>query len=141
MWISDFSIRWPIFTLVTMFLVLIFGGVSLMKIPMKLIPEISPLVGVVVLLILELSGRGCREGNKAVRGEPCHAFRDQKNDFDFPGGSNIYFNEIFLDNRGALAMAVLFLFLKISRALSSLELRFPIRLLLPLCLCILLILH
>jgi len=48
MWVSAFSIRRPIFTLVTMFLVLILGGVSLMKIPMKLIPEINPPVGVVV---------------------------------------------------------------------------------------------
>nr|WP_263324721.1 efflux RND transporter permease subunit [Neobacillus sp. Marseille-Q6967] len=46
--ISRFSIRRPIFTLVTMFLVLILGAVSLVKIPMKLIPEISPPVGVVV---------------------------------------------------------------------------------------------
>ena len=48
MGISAFSIKRPVFTLVTMFLVLILGGVSLMKIPMKLIPEISPPVGVVV---------------------------------------------------------------------------------------------
>jgi hydrophobic/amphiphilic exporter-1 (mainly G- bacteria), HAE1 family len=48
MWISDFSIRRPIFTLVTMFFVLIMGGVSLFNIPMKLIPEINPPVGVVV---------------------------------------------------------------------------------------------
>ncbi|MEW9051158.1 MAG: efflux RND transporter permease subunit [Neobacillus sp.] len=46
--ISNFSIRRPIFTLVTMFLVLILGAVSLLNIPMKLIPEISPPVGVVV---------------------------------------------------------------------------------------------
>jgi hydrophobic/amphiphilic exporter-1 (mainly G- bacteria), HAE1 family len=46
--VSAFSIRRPVFTLVTMFLVLILGAVSLMKIPMKLIPEISPPVGVVV---------------------------------------------------------------------------------------------
>ncbi|OLS33973.1 efflux RND transporter permease subunit [Bacillus sp. MRMR6] len=46
--ISNFSIRRPVFTLVTMFLVLILGAVSLLNIPMKLIPEISPPVGVVV---------------------------------------------------------------------------------------------
>jgi hydrophobic/amphiphilic exporter-1 (mainly G- bacteria), HAE1 family len=46
--ISNFSIRRPIFTLVTMFLILIMGAVSLLNIPMKLIPEISPPVGVVV---------------------------------------------------------------------------------------------
>lgn len=46
--ISHFSIRRPIFTLVTMFLVLILGGVSLLNIPLKLIPEINPPVGVVV---------------------------------------------------------------------------------------------
>ncbi|CAM3680472.1 efflux RND transporter permease subunit [Mesobacillus zeae] len=46
--ISDFSIKRPVFTLVTMFLVLILGAVSLLNIPLKLIPEISPPVGVVV---------------------------------------------------------------------------------------------
>jgi hydrophobic/amphiphilic exporter-1 (mainly G- bacteria), HAE1 family len=46
--ISHFSIRRPVFSLVTMFLVLILGTVSLLNIPMKLIPEISPPVGVVV---------------------------------------------------------------------------------------------
>jgi hydrophobic/amphiphilic exporter-1 (mainly G- bacteria), HAE1 family len=46
--ISNFSIKRPVFTLVTMFLVLILGAVSLLNIPMKLIPEISPPVGVVV---------------------------------------------------------------------------------------------
>lgn len=46
--ISKFSIKRPIFTLVTMFLVIILGFVSLMNIPLKLIPEINPPVGVVV---------------------------------------------------------------------------------------------
>ncbi|MBT2690418.1 efflux RND transporter permease subunit [Bacillus sp. ISL-47] len=46
--ISDFSIRRPIFTLVSMFLVLILGVVSLLNIPLKLIPDINPPVGVVV---------------------------------------------------------------------------------------------
>jgi HAE1 family hydrophobic/amphiphilic exporter-1 len=46
--ISNFSIRRPIFTLVTMFLVLILGAVSLLNIPLKLIPDINPPVGVVV---------------------------------------------------------------------------------------------
>ncbi|MFO1445667.1 efflux RND transporter permease subunit [Bacillus sp. Bva_UNVM-123] len=46
--ISNFSIKRPIFTLVTMFLILILGIVSLLNIPMKLIPDINPPVGVVV---------------------------------------------------------------------------------------------
>ncbi|MCA1056672.1 efflux RND transporter permease subunit [Rossellomorea aquimaris] len=46
--ISDFSIRRPVFTVVTMLLILILGGVSLVRIPLKLIPELSPPVGVVV---------------------------------------------------------------------------------------------
>ncbi|MEH7388449.1 efflux RND transporter permease subunit [Bacillus sp. JJ1521] len=46
--ISKFSIKRPIFTLVTMFLVIILGFVSLMFIPLKLIPDINPPVGVVV---------------------------------------------------------------------------------------------
>lgn len=46
--ISNFSIRRPVFTIVTMFLVLILGVVSLTRIPLKLIPDINPPVGVVV---------------------------------------------------------------------------------------------
>ncbi|MGD6841753.1 efflux RND transporter permease subunit [Bacillus infantis] len=46
--ISNFSIRRPIFTLVTMVLVLVLGVVSLLNIPLKLIPDINPPVGVVV---------------------------------------------------------------------------------------------
>ncbi|WP_273131193.1 efflux RND transporter permease subunit [Metabacillus sp. HB246100] len=46
--ISKFSIRRPVFTIVTMFLVLILGAVSVFNIPLKLIPEINPPVGVVV---------------------------------------------------------------------------------------------
>ncbi|MGD6964803.1 efflux RND transporter permease subunit [Rossellomorea vietnamensis] len=46
--LSDFSIRRPVFTIVTMFLILILGGVSLLRIPLKLIPDINPPVGVVV---------------------------------------------------------------------------------------------
>lgn len=46
--ISQFSIRRPIFTIVTMLLVLILGAVSLFNIPLKLIPDINPPVGVVV---------------------------------------------------------------------------------------------
>ncbi|KQL18771.1 efflux RND transporter permease subunit [Cytobacillus solani] len=45
---SSFSIKRPIFTLVTMFLILILGIVSVLNIPMKLIPDINPPVGVVV---------------------------------------------------------------------------------------------
>lgn len=46
--ISNFSIKRPVFTIVTMFLVLILGVVSLLNIPLKLIPDINPPVGVVV---------------------------------------------------------------------------------------------
>ncbi|WP_108670212.1 efflux RND transporter permease subunit [Peribacillus acanthi] len=46
--ISAFSIRRPVFTLVTMVLLLVLGAVSLLNIPVKLIPEIKPPVGVVV---------------------------------------------------------------------------------------------
>lgn len=46
--ISDFSVKRPIFTIVTMFLVIILGVVSLLNIPMKLIPDLNPPVGVVV---------------------------------------------------------------------------------------------
>lgn len=46
--ISDFSIKRPVFTIVTMLLVIILGGVSLMKIPVTLIPELNPPIGVVV---------------------------------------------------------------------------------------------
>ncbi|MBS4217960.1 efflux RND transporter permease subunit [Bacillus sp. FJAT-49711] len=46
--LSKFSIKRPVFTIVTMFLVIILGVVSLLKIPLKLIPEINPPVAVVV---------------------------------------------------------------------------------------------
>jgi len=46
--LSRFSIRRPVFTLVSMILVLILGGVSFLNIPLKLIPEINPPIGVVV---------------------------------------------------------------------------------------------
>jgi hydrophobic/amphiphilic exporter-1 (mainly G- bacteria), HAE1 family len=46
--ISEFSIRRPVFTMVTMIFILILGTVSLLKTPLKLIPDISPPVGVVV---------------------------------------------------------------------------------------------
>ncbi|WP_243292229.1 efflux RND transporter permease subunit [Bacillus sp. FJAT-47783] len=46
--LSRFSIRRPVFTFVTMMLVLILGVVSFMNIPLKLIPEINPPIGVVV---------------------------------------------------------------------------------------------
>ncbi|MFC4409412.1 efflux RND transporter permease subunit [Chungangia koreensis] len=46
--ISDFSIKRPVFTIVTMFLVLILGAVSFIKIPVTLIPELNPPVAVVV---------------------------------------------------------------------------------------------
>ncbi|WP_075617362.1 efflux RND transporter permease subunit [Paenisporosarcina indica] len=46
--ISDFSIKRPVFTIVVMFLVIILGAVSFFKIPVTLIPEINPPIGVVV---------------------------------------------------------------------------------------------
>ena len=46
--ISKFSIERPVFTLVTMFIVLILGAVSLFKIPITLIPDLNPPIGVVV---------------------------------------------------------------------------------------------
>lgn len=46
--ISHFSIKRPVFTIVTMLLVIILGGVSLLKIPITLIPELNPPIGVVV---------------------------------------------------------------------------------------------
>ncbi|WP_226530123.1 efflux RND transporter permease subunit [Metabacillus niabensis] len=46
--ISHFSINRPVFTIVTMLLVIILGTVSVINIPLKLIPEINPPIGVVV---------------------------------------------------------------------------------------------
>lgn len=46
--ISDFSIKRPVFTFVTMLLVIVLGAVSLLNIPLKLIPDIDPPIGVVV---------------------------------------------------------------------------------------------
>ncbi|MFB2518682.1 efflux RND transporter permease subunit [Lysinibacillus sp. OTC-L20] len=46
--ISHFSIKRPVFTIVTMLFVIILGGVSLLKIPITLIPELNPPIGVVV---------------------------------------------------------------------------------------------
>ena len=46
--ISDFSIKRPVFTIVIMFLVIILGAVSFFKIPVTLIPELNPPIGVVV---------------------------------------------------------------------------------------------
>ncbi|WP_342388286.1 efflux RND transporter permease subunit [Salinicoccus bachuensis] len=43
-----FSIGRPVLTMVTMLLVIILGAVSLINIPLKLIPEINPPIGVVV---------------------------------------------------------------------------------------------
>ncbi|TWT28018.1 efflux RND transporter permease subunit [Planomicrobium sp. CPCC 101110] len=48
MHISDFSIKRPVFTIVIMFLVIILGAVSFFKIPITLIPELNPPIGVVV---------------------------------------------------------------------------------------------
>lgn len=46
--ISDFSIKRPVFTIVTMFLILILGAVSFFRIPVTLIPDLNPPVAVVV---------------------------------------------------------------------------------------------
>ncbi|WP_025113720.1 efflux RND transporter permease subunit [Lysinibacillus fusiformis] len=46
--ISKFSIKRPVFTIVTMLFVILLGGVSLLKIPITLIPELNPPIGVVV---------------------------------------------------------------------------------------------
>ncbi|MEK3887170.1 efflux RND transporter permease subunit [Bacillus sp. FSL K6-3431] len=46
--LSAFSIKRPVFTIVTMFLVIILGIVSVLKIPLKLIPDINPPIAVVV---------------------------------------------------------------------------------------------
>ncbi|WKA57529.1 efflux RND transporter permease subunit [Planococcus shenhongbingii] len=46
--LSDFSIKRPVFTIVIMFLIIILGVVSFFKIPITLIPEINPPIGVVV---------------------------------------------------------------------------------------------
>lgn len=46
--LSDFSIRRPVFTLVSMILFLILGGVSLLNIPLQLIPDIRPPFAAVV---------------------------------------------------------------------------------------------
>ena len=46
--ISDFSIKRPEFTIVIMFLVIILGAVSFLRIPVTLIPELNLPVAVVV---------------------------------------------------------------------------------------------
>lgn len=46
--LSDFSIKRPVFTIVIMLLVIILGAVSFFKIPVTLIPELNPPIGVVV---------------------------------------------------------------------------------------------
>ena len=46
--ISNFSIKRPVFTIVTMFLIIILGAVSFFKIPVTLIPDLNPPVAVVV---------------------------------------------------------------------------------------------
>ena len=46
--ISKFSIKRPVFTIVSMLFVLILGIVSLFKIPVTLIPDLNPPIGVVV---------------------------------------------------------------------------------------------
>lgn len=46
--LSDFSIKRPVLTFVTMFLVIILGAISFLRIPVTLIPELNPPIGVVV---------------------------------------------------------------------------------------------
>lgn len=46
--ISKFSINRPVFTIVSMLFVLILGAVSIFKIPITLIPDLNPPIGVVV---------------------------------------------------------------------------------------------
>ena len=46
--ISDFSIKRPVLTIVTMFLVILLGAVSFFKVPVTLIPELKPPIAVVV---------------------------------------------------------------------------------------------
>ncbi|MEW9503146.1 efflux RND transporter permease subunit [Jeotgalibacillus marinus] len=46
--LSSFSVRRPVFTIITMLLVILLGTISLTKIPIKLIPDINPPVAVVV---------------------------------------------------------------------------------------------
>lgn len=46
--LSNFSVKRPVFTIVTMLLVIILGAVSFFRIPMTLIPELNPPVAVVV---------------------------------------------------------------------------------------------
>ncbi|PPA72253.1 efflux RND transporter permease subunit [Jeotgalibacillus proteolyticus] len=46
--LSQFSIRRPVFTIVTMLLVILLGTISLTRIPIKLIPDINPPVAVIV---------------------------------------------------------------------------------------------
>ncbi|TDL35243.1 efflux RND transporter permease subunit [Jeotgalibacillus sp. S-D1] len=46
--LSSFSVRRPVFTIVTMLLVILLGTISLTRIPIKLIPDINPPVAVVV---------------------------------------------------------------------------------------------
>src|SRR5699024_10390240 len=43
-----FSIKRPVLTMVTMLLFIVLGAVSLVSIPLKLIPDINPPIGVVV---------------------------------------------------------------------------------------------
>ena len=65
--ISDFSIKRPVFTIVTMFLVIILGAVSFFRIPVTLIPELKPPIAVVVTSYPGASpARGRRENNEAV---------------------------------------------------------------------------
>lgn len=61
--LSDFSIKRPVLTTVTMLLVIILGAVSFLRIPVTLIPELNPPIGVVVT---SYSGASPTEVNEKV---------------------------------------------------------------------------
>ncbi len=46
--VTKFSIKRPVFTLVTMFLFLLLGAISLTNIPLKLIPDIEAPIAAIV---------------------------------------------------------------------------------------------
>ncbi|MGN1402217.1 MAG: efflux RND transporter permease subunit [Bacillus sp. (in: firmicutes)] len=67
--ISNFSIKRPIFTLISMLFVLVLGTVSVFNIPLQLIPDINPPVAVVVT---SYEGAGPTEVSEKV-GKPLEA--------------------------------------------------------------------
>lgn len=61
--ISDFSIKRPVLTIVSMLLVILLGIISLIKIPVTLIPDLNPPIGVVVS---SYPGAGPEEVNEKI---------------------------------------------------------------------------